>query len=333
MLPIMKFLFSIMAMMTIFIMIIPDVSAQNGTALENASPSNQLVHMKPTQILPLKQFQAGIEPKDVKCQNGLILAIKAEDGSPACINPDDLPSFVMRGWAVNPISRFLEKEYSTQEQQNQLFYSIMNLTPLRDWSKSGWQLIGGNSIDDGSDIHFSQLQFYLPPNTGNPTISCDKGWHADVVIDTRKLTVVNATYPQESDCANQTAYVYREMELQPKGPNESVPIIMPNPMNVIHVQDSNFTVLYNILGGGIRQVEFDKTRISLVISLTANNDGDLTMDIPRALLDSRSGVQPYQFLVLVDDHPIRYVQTSSLLDNTLTIPFSYGSTKIEIAVD
>lgn len=288
-----------------------------------------VIHAAP----PLKQFKSGIKAQDVKCKDNLVLAIKKENGLPACINPDGLAKLVIRGWAENPLSHLLDAGYSTQEQQDKFFYDIMNLSPLRQWSESGWRFIGGNHIEYGNSIHFSQLQFYLPPNSGNPKLSCNEGWHADVAIDTRKLVVINATYPLESDCGNQTAYVYRESGLQPKGPNESVPNTIPNTTKVIHVQNSNFTVSYDISGGKLDSVEFNKTRASLVILLTANDNGDLTVTIPRALLDSRLNDQPYQFLVLVDDYPVRYVQTTSISDNTLTIPFSMESAKIEITID
>ncbi|MDE1767562.1 MAG: copper-binding protein, partial [Thaumarchaeota archaeon] len=79
-------------------------------------------------------------------------------------------------------------------------------------------------------------------------------------------------------------------------------------------------------------MEFNKTRDSLVILLTSSDNGDLTMTIPRTLLDSKQHIQPYQFTVLVDNYPVRYTQTVSSYYNTLTIPFSHGSGKIEIMV-
>jgi hypothetical protein len=49
---------------------------------------------------PLKQFKTGIAAKDVKCEQDLQLVIKAEDGSPACIKPNDATMLVQRGWAT-----------------------------------------------------------------------------------------------------------------------------------------------------------------------------------------------------------------------------------------
>lgn len=50
-------------------------------------------------LLPLQQLRSGISSQDVKCRYGFALVIKSEDGSPACIHPDDVTKFVQRGWA------------------------------------------------------------------------------------------------------------------------------------------------------------------------------------------------------------------------------------------
>lgn len=53
---------------------------------------------------PLKQFQSGVAAKDVHCSDDLILVIKAEDGSPACVKPDNANILIKRGWAESAIN-------------------------------------------------------------------------------------------------------------------------------------------------------------------------------------------------------------------------------------
>jgi hypothetical protein len=50
-------------------------------------------------VSPLKQFQAGIKPEYVKCNQNLHLIIKAEDGSFACVTIETGKHLVYRGWA------------------------------------------------------------------------------------------------------------------------------------------------------------------------------------------------------------------------------------------
>jgi hypothetical protein len=50
---------------------------------------------------PLTQYKSGIKTDNVKCNTGLELVIKAEDGSPACVSPDTANVLIERGWATN----------------------------------------------------------------------------------------------------------------------------------------------------------------------------------------------------------------------------------------
>lgn len=51
---------------------------------------------------PLKQFKSGVPAKNVKCQNGLELIIKAEDGTPACVTHNGSIKLAQRGWYKIP---------------------------------------------------------------------------------------------------------------------------------------------------------------------------------------------------------------------------------------
>ena len=48
---------------------------------------------------PLRIIEEGYSVKDVKCNSGLWLVIKSEDGSPACVRPDTAYVLIHRGWA------------------------------------------------------------------------------------------------------------------------------------------------------------------------------------------------------------------------------------------
>lgn len=52
---------------------------------------------------PLKQFKSGISALDVKCNQGLQLILKSEDGSPACIKSDTSQILIKRGWGIEAI--------------------------------------------------------------------------------------------------------------------------------------------------------------------------------------------------------------------------------------
>lgn len=52
-------------------------------------------------LSPLKQFQSGIAPRDVKCNSGFELIFKASDGSPVCVTSLTGQKLVERGWATH----------------------------------------------------------------------------------------------------------------------------------------------------------------------------------------------------------------------------------------
>ncbi|MDC8452609.1 MAG: hypothetical protein KGI05_00980 [Thaumarchaeota archaeon] len=58
----------------------------------------------PVLVSPLRQLKWGIMPENIQCQTNFVLILKSEDGSPACVKPDDVSKLVERGWADKPNS-------------------------------------------------------------------------------------------------------------------------------------------------------------------------------------------------------------------------------------
>lgn len=98
------------------------------------------------------------------------------------------------------------------------------------------------------------------------------------------------------------------------------------------VQGSDAFVSYNILGGLIRSMRVDTQTNSLMISLYSQSDGQLTIMMPRTLIDSvatSGGDTP--FSVFIDGAQIvPQGATSDVNSRTLTIPFLQGDKSIQI---
>lgn len=85
---------------------------------------------------PLKQFKEGTSATDVKCNKGMVLVIKAEDGSPACVNPNSANILIERGWAEKIMSTTSSSELSSPTSCDN------NLQPPIDFTKvSGYLLL------------------------------------------------------------------------------------------------------------------------------------------------------------------------------------------------
>ena len=53
-------------------------------------------------LSPLKQFELGVEPLDVKCRDGLVLLLRSTTGTPACVTPSTSEKLVSYGWGILP---------------------------------------------------------------------------------------------------------------------------------------------------------------------------------------------------------------------------------------
>jgi len=96
--------------------------AQNATTLtmaQNSTNSSMIMSHKTNETLgvnetvsitknktvidpPLRQLKSGVSINDIKCIDGMQLILKKEDGSPACVKPEDATTLTERGWAQAP---------------------------------------------------------------------------------------------------------------------------------------------------------------------------------------------------------------------------------------
>ena len=98
----------------------------------------------------------------------------------------------------------------------------------------------------------------------------------------------------------------------------------------IMVERTEFSVGYTITGGSIVSIAPDDEANSLIITIDATDDGQLTITLPRALIDAKIGDEDDDFFVLVDGEEVEFGETTTSTDRTLTIQFPVGAEEIEI---
>jgi hypothetical protein len=94
-----------------------------------------------------------------------------------------------------------------------------------------------------------------------------------------------------------------------------------------------FDVTASLSNGNVKSINVDPDFVSILLAVETGNmdDGELVIEVPRALLDSRSnGVDDY-FVVLVDGEEVEYEERNTT-DNAreLVIPVFAGSGEVEI---
>jgi predicted secreted protein with PEFG-CTERM motif len=104
------------------------------------------------------------------------------------------------------------------------------------------------------------------------------------------------------------------------------------PGNTIKVDGTDFSVTYSITNGKVLGIKADIQSRSLIVSIQTTGDGQLTIDLPRALIDAKKTTDQTddQFFVLNDGQEAQFTETKTTTDRTLTIPFTNGTGQIEI---
>ncbi|HSB56475.1 MAG TPA: PEFG-CTERM sorting domain-containing protein [Nitrosopumilaceae archaeon] len=92
-----------------------------------------------------------------------------------------------------------------------------------------------------------------------------------------------------------------------------------------------YCIPYSIVGGTVKEGTLDMKAKSLIVKIDADSDGDLTLSIPRSVLDSKSGNDDSRFFVLVNGEE-QDIYSEQKTDDTrsVTIQFESGVDEIEI---
>jgi hypothetical protein len=127
---------------------------------------------------PLEQFKSGIAPNHIQCKGILVLMLKIEDNSPACVMPQHVTALYLRQWGsvLHGNIVFLIKPNSN----GQIFVRYTNLSPDID-AELNTRLYNGSS---GQEIHTTNLLVSANP----PTVQ-----HGKTLIATYNLVAQNTT--------------------------------------------------------------------------------------------------------------------------------------------
>ena len=97
------------------------------------------------------------------------------------------------------------------------------------------------------------------------------------------------------------------------------------------VDNQMYCIDYSITGGTATGATLSTSSKSLTVNLQSTTSGQITLKIPRSVLDAKSGVKDDSFFVLVDgQEQDSFTDSPSAATRTLVIPFMAGSAQIEI---
>ena len=97
------------------------------------------------------------------------------------------------------------------------------------------------------------------------------------------------------------------------------------------VDGTDFSVKYSITNGKVLGMKIDTNSKSLIVSIQTTGDGVLTVTLPRGMIDAKNGDVDTKFVVMNDGQEATFDETgTTTADRTLSIPFTNGTTQIEI---
>src|SRR5207245_8500990 len=92
----------------------------------------------------------------------------------------------------------------------------------------------------------------------------------------------------------------------------------------------SYPVNYGITGGTVNDMSINTNEASLVVSILSTGGGNLTMTLPRTLIDAKAGADDDLFFVLVDGADTDFNESKTNTDRTLTVSFPDGTQQIEV---
>jgi len=116
----------------------------------------------------------------------------------------------------------------------------------------------------------------------------------------------------------------------PQSKPETTTQSQSNNQGKVSISETNFMIEFHITDGNLISITPDVDANSLIIAIDATDDGQLTITLPRELIDAKIGDKDDDFLVLVDRKEMYFDETTTSTDRTLVILFPAGAEEIEI---
>jgi predicted secreted protein with PEFG-CTERM motif len=92
----------------------------------------------------------------------------------------------------------------------------------------------------------------------------------------------------------------------------------------------SYTVNYGVTGATVTDISISQQDTSLLVTLTSSSDGNLTMTMPRSLIDAKANSGDDQFFVLVDGADSDFTESKTADSRTITVSIPEGTQEVEV---
>jgi predicted secreted protein with PEFG-CTERM motif len=92
-----------------------------------------------------------------------------------------------------------------------------------------------------------------------------------------------------------------------------------------------FDVPYTIRGGTIKDIVVDPQILGFVVTIQADGDGELTLDLGRKWIDAKTSVgDDDSFIIYIDSSEVQFQESANADSRIVTLQFQEGDSDIEI---
>jgi hypothetical protein len=104
-------------------------------------------------------------------------------------------------------------------------------------------------------------------------------------------------------------------------------------IETVHIGNKTYPIVYNITGGEVDNMTASQQNSSLIVDLSTNNNGTLTIDLPRSIIDSKNPQnEDEDYIAFVDGIQTGAEEISNTNNQTrkLAVDFENGTQQMEI---
>ena len=107
------------------------------------------------------------------------------------------------------------------------------------------------------------------------------------------------------------------------------PIVAGSPISNL-IEGTEYSISSVMTGGEILTINADPDSASLIFNVITTSDGEITITLPREIIDAKVGNDDDIFFVLVDFEEVPFTETKTPTHRYITIQFPEGTEEIEI---
>jgi predicted secreted protein with PEFG-CTERM motif len=185
----------------------------------------------------------------------------------------------------------------------------------------------------GVQVNIGEISGLASPMNGTATISAEQ---AEMLLNGTMYINIHTAANPNGEIRGQVECVEDEETTPTEPPTEQPPTTTPPPptageweTTTMAVGDEEFEIQYMITNGTLDELIADGETATITAMITSEGDGELSLQLPREIVDSVENGQDVDYLVYVDEVEDFADDDYGEEIRTLSVPFPAGTEQID----